>query len=317
MMRQQNNCPENRGNLNVGYGALPSAMQDAAKTAVANWKSVTQASKSKDAVNLAPTGADVQVDVVQTGYSSLFDGRFGLTCQGELGNHGGSYAWTDALNINNAGVSDSNQNGWWDPAELSKPFAIARACLNAGVTNDYGTIAHELGHAQGLNHPIYNGGSCPDNGSNTIMAYNYIPWQYLWPPDLKPTTQDVVGPWVCNPGNAAGTNYVYNFSNASSQPAPAYFVAAYNPSSKVLQACFYDQSSVEQNYFLKAFFTPGSGSEGGFVSNVPGTNTYACRNITVQGGKYYHLGVYSYSGASGQFSVQADQLTPNYWIYIP
>lgn len=306
-----------RGYAYVGYGALNSSLQSAAKTAVANWKAVTQANKLKDGLNLAPTGADVQVDVVQTGFASQFDGNFGATCQGELGNHSGAYAWTDVLNINNAGVSDSNGNGWWDPAELSKPFAIARACLNSGVTNNYGTIAHELGHAQGLNHPIYNGGSCPFNGYYTIMAYNYSGWSYLWPSDLKPTPQDVVGPWVCNTGNAGGTNYVYNFSNSSSQPAPAYFVAASNPSSKVLQACFYDQSSADTNYFLKAFFTPGSGAEGGFVAGVGGTNAYACRSITVQGGKYYHLGVYSYSGTSGQFSVQADQLTPGYWIYVP
>jgi hypothetical protein len=114
------------------------------------------------------------------------------------------------------------------------PFLRGSACLNTSKPNNRGTIAHELGHILGLNHPAYIKDTnpdpnvyapywdpCPNSGMDTIMAYNYSPWTAQWPAQVGsnsghryPTYQDVHGAWVCDPSNfPGGLDYIYQFGN--------------------------------------------------------------------------------------------------------
>ena len=102
-------------------------------------------------------------------------------------------------------------NGFW-AQRLGVPFWHATACLNSHHTNDSGTIAHELGHVLGLDHPTVSGGTCTNTGLRTIMAYNYLGWAIQWPPGSPPapTDADLWGPWVCDSAYLGGLAYVYD-----------------------------------------------------------------------------------------------------------
>jgi hypothetical protein len=155
--------------------------------------------------------SQAEVEIIDSGQTSSFGGVH-QNCD--------STPALIATIVSDSGGSQRLFHRYW-VVPPNTPFSKATVCLNPNHnqqvvgTNNQGTIAHELGHALGLNHVA--GGSlqhlpfdqCSDTGFRSIMAYNYIPWQIQWPADLKPTAEDVVGPWACNINNAAGLARIY------------------------------------------------------------------------------------------------------------
>ncbi len=112
----------------------------------------------------------------------------------------------------------TDASGFWQQ-RTGVPFHHATVCLNTHHTNNAGTIAHELGHVLGLDHPAPDHQPCADTGRRTIMAYNYLLWQSQWPAlagyPQNPTDVDKHGPWVCDGVSGGGLAWVYPLGGES------------------------------------------------------------------------------------------------------
>jgi hypothetical protein len=178
-------------------------------------------------------------EVLDAGRQSVFSGSdwfwHSVRCNDLFANgaNGGTYATTlvtDKYGSNGDNFRLTDGGGYWSQ-NPGVPFHHATVCLNPAHNdqnqggldghNNPGTIAHELGHVLGLDHPLgnaVNAPACPTpaayTGYDTIMAYNYSGLSWLWPAadgygTRGPTSADIDGPWVCNWGNAGGLAYVY------------------------------------------------------------------------------------------------------------
>lgn len=145
---------------------------------------------------------------------SLWDDHF-FVCNITFGDPANAKFYAVTIVSDDDSGRKADGNGFWIK-EPGQPFRRATVCLNPAQPNNKGTIAHELGHALGLNHPafitnnVY--GPCSNTGYDSIMAYNYLPWSTQWPASLLPTREDARGPWVCNIANAGGLAYIYSIS---------------------------------------------------------------------------------------------------------
>jgi len=157
-----------------------------------------------------PDPVQVQVEIIDGGSPSILGHTNDCSDVFPPGNVSAGYAKTEMFD-------DTGQrlfHDYWDP-NPGHPFSQATVCLNGSQPNNQGTIAHELGHVLGLDHPAAGGlstgfGTCPDIGYDSIMAYNNVPWTAQYPvPPTGPTWEDVNGPWVCDDRNAAGLAYIY------------------------------------------------------------------------------------------------------------
>jgi hypothetical protein len=111
-------------------------------------------------------------------------------------------------------------SGFWQQRP-GYPFYRASICLNSDWPINKGHVAHELGHALGLDHPTASGQPCGETYKDSIMAYNYQVWMPQWPSDLKPTREDVIGRWVCNLSYPAGLDYIYQYTTTPGWGNPA------------------------------------------------------------------------------------------------
>jgi hypothetical protein len=189
--------------------------------------------------------AEAKVEVMNSGTGTIFTTTpYGFVvsadCAAYFNTHGSSFATTfvtdDESSIEYRGIYPATwgpqYEGFW-VKEAGHPFVRATVCLNPAKTNDSGTIAHELGHTLGLDHP--SGGTlatgldpCDDYSQlDSVMAYNFLTadWHDHWPPaPYNPTDADVEGPWVCNGGVPlffpGGLNYIYQFGTDGFGPAP-------------------------------------------------------------------------------------------------
>lgn len=194
--------PENRGYINVKIRTERFARQ--AEQAVRNWQELARAHIGRDLFRIVPADTprtEYEVEIIDQGMESEFGAWFTLTCKNFTAET--PWAW--------AGV--------WTYLEHN-----SMVCLNPNKPNDAGVLAHELGHVLGLgelSHIMHTEtyfvlGSCPNDwGGKSIMAYNYPqPWKKFWPANLRPTKEDILGPWACDRSTPGGIDAIYGYTQS-------------------------------------------------------------------------------------------------------
>ena len=200
--------PENRGYINVKIRTVRFAKQ--AEQAVRNWQELARAHIGRDLFRIVPSDTphtEYEVEIIDQGMESDFGAWFTSVCTNFT--QDAPWAW--------AGV--------WTYLEHS-----SMVCLNPNKPNDAGVLAHELGHVLGLGElsqimyteTYFVLGSCPkDRGAKSIMAYNYpLPWKKFWPADLRPTKEDLLGPWVCDSSIPGGNDAIYGYTQSPGMGGP-------------------------------------------------------------------------------------------------
>lgn len=167
-------------------------------------------------VTVVPVSAAVYslVEVKWDNRDSIFGQEYDDQCTAWFAGHPNDWAITSVKDTGGQ-FRSTDADGYWQ-RRAGYPFYRASICLNSDWPIDSGHVAHEIGHALGLDEVTATGAACGDTGKDSIMAYNYETWQAQWPPleggRRKPTREDLTGKWVCDDIHPGGVDYVYQYT---------------------------------------------------------------------------------------------------------